>query len=63
MRTQRPKILTTGEMAFFLKVSCDTIRRWTRDGIIPALEGPCGRARRYVVADVVKALQRKGGDK
>jgi phage terminase Nu1 subunit (DNA packaging protein) len=50
------QIVTADELRQVLKVSLATIRAWQRQGL-PYV--PCGRLRRYVVADVLHWLQER----
>ena len=53
-----PEILTTRQVAELLQVTVETVRDWTRAGIIPAIEirGP---VRRYCRRDVLDALRER----
>lgn len=50
------ELLTADELANVLDVRPGTIRRWTRDGIIPEIR-ISAKVRRYCYADVLKALR------
>lgn len=51
-----PELLTTLEVADVLRVSSRTVERWTSAGEIPAKVNR-GRIVRYVLADVLAALE------
>jgi excisionase family DNA binding protein len=51
-----PELLTTGELAEVLRVNPRTVERWKVAGEIPAKVNR-GRIVRYVLADVLAALE------
>lgn len=50
-----PEIMTAAELARFLKVTPQTIFRWTHNGSIPSMRA--GRSLRYDLAEVLRALK------
>lgn len=42
---QVPALLTAPEVADQARVSPETVRRWVREGLLPAIELPSGRLR------------------
>lgn len=56
-RFMSDELLTADELANVLDVRPGTIRRWTRDGIIPEIR-ISAKVRRYCYADVLNALRK-----
>ena len=52
------KMLTTYELARYLQLHPDTIRKMAREGIIPSMQ--IGRKLRFELAAVVEALTKNG---
>lgn len=52
-----PKILTGPELCDELQISASTLARYRANGSIPFLVMPGGRTHRYVLSEVIQALQ------
>ncbi|MCK4873827.1 MAG: helix-turn-helix domain-containing protein [Phycisphaerales bacterium] len=55
----KPRLLTVQELATELSVQPETVRRWARDGRIPALR-VSGKTIRFDLEDVCAMLRRVG---
>lgn len=52
------ELLTAEELAIRLRVQPDTIRAWTRQGVIPAIR-PSAKVIRYDANSVIESLKRR----
>lgn len=56
------ELLTRKELATRLRLQPDTIRLWTRDGILPAIR-ITGKVIRYELAEVEQALRQRSDER
>lgn len=53
------KMLKAKELAEALNVNVETVRRWTRDGVIPHIK--LGASKRYSLSKSIESLEVKNG--
>lgn len=56
---QNEKIMTTSEVAYFLRVHPNTVRHWTNKGLLPSFRLGTRRDRRFRREDVNDFLKQK----
>lgn len=52
-----PPVLSTGQVADLLGMNIDTVRRLSRDGVLPAHRTPGGRTFRYLTDELLDWLR------
>lgn len=55
------QLIKAKELAEKLSVNVETVRRWTRDGVVPHVA--IGQSKRYDLPKVMAALESAGGAK
>lgn len=58
-RQKFPELLTLTEASETLKVHPNTLRRWDKDGVLPAIRIGTKRIRRYKKEDIIKLLNKR----
>jgi predicted site-specific integrase-resolvase len=58
MELNMGELITSNELGERLRLRPDTIKRWTREGLIPCLK-LSGKVIRYDFEDVVKAIRQR----
>lgn len=56
---QVPELVTLTEACELLKVHPNTLRKWDKNGTLPAIRIGAKRVRRYKKEDIIKFLQSK----
>ena len=58
-----PQFLSADELVARLGIGRARLRRWQRDGIVPAIKPPGGRKYLFIMSDVLQSLRRhqRGG--